>query len=171
MAIEDMHWLTEWDRNEEHSGNVGFSLPEGDWIEASHGGFFYNGAQSARELPRGNEVIEWYSRCGCGWRGPVWERVIDPAKEDRAARRAYSADGSIPKTLLGNLFEEWAEHAQPETLKSSLREMSFEIKRIQGLRDSAVEIARDLGLSWAEIGKSTKMTRQSAQERWGKKNK
>jgi hypothetical protein len=70
-----------------------------------------------RSLPReqgrlrpGSEVTGWVHWCACGWRGRPWTRVPEPAQQDLAARRVYSAHQSPPSSIDDLAGAEWLAH-------------------------------------------------------------
>ncbi len=69
-------------------------------------------------LPRGDsqlrpaaEIAGWLQWCDCGWEFRPWIRVADPAEQDLAARRVYSAHSSPPLETIGDITDvEWISH-------------------------------------------------------------
>ncbi|HYZ55795.1 MAG TPA: hypothetical protein VE733_20170 [Streptosporangiaceae bacterium] len=129
-------------------------------------------AGAGRGVLDGRTAIGWRSVCGCGWRGPLWQRVSDPSQHNPAAHRIYdpapSAWGDAPDGVEHAIFREWRGHLPPESL-ADVRAAAEAVREAQARLDEAVKRARADGSSWAGIGDAAGITRQSAHERWGKR--
>jgi hypothetical protein len=126
------------------------------------------------EAVDGRTAIGWRGVCTCGWRGPLWLRVTDPAAHDLAARRAFDVDpvlarlGDAPGPVEDAIHKEWLAHLPPPAL-DDVRAAAEDVRKAQAALDDAVARARDIACSWADIGDAAGITRQSAHERWGKR--
>lgn len=115
-------------------------------------------------------VVGWAAGCECGWRGRPWTRVVSSAQADRA-RRLLAADvdwadlDQIDETLI---IDEWRNHIAPWQSVEAVEDASAESRAAGERLDEAVRAARRSGASWADIGRATGMTRQSANERWSR---
>ncbi len=129
-------------------------------------------ADAGRGILDGRTAIGWRSVCTCGWRGPLWQRVTDPAEHDPAAHKIYdpapSRWGDVPSGVTEDaIYREWLGHLPPTSL-ADVRSAAEDAREAQDRLAGAVQRARDDGRSWAEIGDAAGVTRQSAHERWGK---
>jgi hypothetical protein len=113
------------------------------------------------------QVTGWQSRCDCGWRGRVWERVAGESGTDLAALRVASVDSFLPEAVEdGPFFDEWAGHVEPVDAVARLVVLQQEVQAATARLDEGVGFARLTGASWADIGRAVGMSRQSAHERW-----
>lgn len=87
---------------------------------------------------------------------------------DGAARtRRGGADDSHQGSRLDQLvIEEWRRHIAPWRSLEELEEATARHAAAVRALDDAARAARDTGALWADIGRATGMTRQSANERW-----
>ncbi|WP_432507239.1 hypothetical protein [Kineococcus arenarius] len=101
-----------------------------------------------------------------------WERVQDPHLEDLCAGRVYAAgdvsamDLSDRRDVEEHLLQLWAQHRAPQEATSAIESAWAHSRNALSALDEAVAAGREVGLSWADIGRATGMTRQSARERW-----
>lgn len=128
------------------------------------------------------EVTGWVVVCECSigaspatmseWLGPLFTRVPSTALENLEKRRIFAADQDVPEVFSrpdveDGVAEVWrSEHV---FLAGTLQDVTAAADAVSAARrrlDAAVGMARHGGASWADIGRSTGMTRQSAQERW-----
>jgi hypothetical protein len=113
-------------------------------------------------------VVGWAAGCECGWRGRPWTRVPSPDLADPGARllatsgNFYDLDGPDEARVI----DEWRSHIAPFTTIEVLEEAAARHAATRGELDEAVRAARAAGASWADIGRATGMTRQSANVRW-----
>lgn len=128
----------------------------------------------------GRQVLGWRAICTCGWHGPLWERVDDPAGHDLAARRVHHPAftvgggtrdhrvfGSPPDEVEDALHDEWIEHVRPHQRLTEVADAADAVTDATERLTRAVHAARDAGASWTDIGRAVGITRQSAHERWG----
>ena len=96
--------------------------------------------------------------------------VGDPKAEDVAARRLYAPDDDLDRNDLAALFEgEWmAQHVAPAAGMQILRDTARDFHDAERTLDAAVATARQLGLSWSDIGTATGMNKQAAHSRWSR---
>lgn len=73
-------------------------------------------------------------------------------------------------------FQTWAEQVQPEAIVdediAALQEVGIAANALDDARSrlqSAVDSARDVGLSWARIGTVLGVSRQAAEQRFGRR--
>lgn len=128
-----------------------------------------------------SDVTGWVVCCDCAigdsfrhttWVGPMFTRVRSRELEDLTQLRMYGANDEV--AFVGEraeveeaVIDVWrAEHAfSAEALAEVESDATSEAAARQRL-DAAVAIARHGGGSWDEIGRATRMSSQSAQERW-----
>lgn len=60
----------------------------------------------------------------------------------------------------------WDAHRAPADALHALEDAWADARRAADAVDRAVAAGRVAGLSWADVGRATGMTRQSARERW-----
>jgi len=112
------------------------------------------------------------------WSSPVvWRRVYSSAEQDLDQHLIYASlddEGSVDIGGRGDLEElliaEWRTHIEPEDHARSIRDAVDAINQAQQTLDLEVAAARASGMSWAEIGRAARVTRQAARERWGVSN-
>ncbi|WP_380166401.1 hypothetical protein [Jannaschia sp. R86511] len=128
------------------------------------------------------EVTGWVIVCDCSptsqtrtpsaWLGPVLTRVPSTALEDLAAQRVHAGDEDVMDVfhrddVLEVVADLWRwEHLFPAGTLADVTAAAEAVSVARARLDGAVVMARHGGASWADIGRATGMTRQSAQERW-----
>jgi hypothetical protein len=125
------------------------------------------------ELLDGRTAIGWRGVCECGWRGPLWGRVADPAQHAPAGRRVFdpgpSVYGDVPSEAIEDaIYREWLGHL-PSTSLTDVRDAAEDAHKAEARLTEAVQRARADGCSWADIGEAVGIARQSAHERWAKR--
>ena len=134
------------------------------------------------ELTRpAGEVTGWIVCCDCythsryspsTWTGPVFTRVPSQALENIAARKIFAQDDDVADASYRPEVEDAArelwrlEHTFGTDAITEVEAAANAVEQAKLRLDAAVALARSSGASWADIGRSTGMTRQSAQERW-----
>ncbi len=122
-------------------------------------------------------VVGWQVACDCpgsrtGWLSDQeWARVANPAKEDIARGQIYATDEGVrfveDRDDLHEVFRAtWRKHVERGESLAELRSARAAMHAAERRLDLAVSQARSQGVSWAEIGRATGMTRQSAHGRW-----
>lgn len=127
------------------------------------------------------EVTGWVICCDCHlddsfryttWTGPVFTRVPSKALESLAERRIYAPDAEVAyvgdrEDVEQAVVDLWrSEHAFSMDALVEVEAAARAAAEAKLRLDAAVGLARHGGASWADIGRSAGMTRQSAQERW-----
>ncbi len=128
------------------------------------------------------EVTGWVVCCDCyrntsfgpasSWVGPVFTQVPSKTLEDLAARRVFAADDDVVyvserEDVRAAAVGLWrSEHAFGIDALTEVEAASAAVSQAKLRLDAAVALARNSDASWADIGRATGMTRQSAQERW-----
>lgn len=116
------------------------------------------------------DVIGWIPACSCGWRGHAWTRSPEPWDTDLDHRIAYSRDSHIPETVEdGPIYDEWHRHVAPVDALTGLGALAAAHADAGRRLNEAVATARAGGASWATIGAAVGITRQSAHERWARR--
>lgn len=128
------------------------------------------------------EVTSWVIVCDCAagsqarslstWLGPVFTRVPSTALEDLRARRVYAVDEDVVdvfhrqdvEAVVAGLWR--SEHLFTAGTLADVSAAAEAVDAARARLDGAVAMARHGGANWADIGRATGMTRQSAQERW-----
>ncbi|PZU49470.1 MAG: hypothetical protein DI571_02350 [Arsenicicoccus sp.] len=138
--------------------------------------------EEAEEWRPDAAVVGYVAGCECGWRGRPWTRVHsataagstawhgpeDDAVVDEDNRLIfqpgpyYDLDGAAEQPVI----EEWRRHIAPWRSLEDLEEAAARQAAATRELDEAVRAAKAAGASWADIGRATGMTRQSANERW-----
>jgi len=184
-------WLTEDGRHEGYlapmfgdgqrgRGITGGSVPH-DEVVVGDQGQREDGSWTWPTRPAG-EVTGWVVCCDCysntsfgpagSWVGPVFTRVPSKTQEDLAARRIFAADDEVAYVGERDEVRDAAvallrsEHAFGVDALAEVEAAAAAAAQAKLRLDAAVALARHLGASWADIGRSAGMARQSAQERW-----
>jgi hypothetical protein len=133
----------------------------------------------------GRTAIGWRGVCECGWRGPLWQRVTEPPPGSDAlldgldggrvnwAKRmvfdpALTPHGDVVSSVEDSIYQEWRGHLEPRAL-AEVRAAAESVRKTDYQLADAVARARADGRSWADIGAAAGITRQSANERWGRR--
>lgn len=128
-------------------------------------------AGHADDVLDGRTAIGWRGHCGCGWQGPLWERVATAEEASTTDRKVWWPDpdhyGEAPAGVQDTVWSEWETHLEPKSL-IAIREAAQAVREAQARLDAAVRVACEERRSWTEIGKAAGMRRQSAHERWGR---
>jgi len=164
-----MAWVTE---DGTHEGYVGAELEGGRLAATYSAGVVeaWNARTQTFDAFPNNAVIGWVVACGCGWRGHRWDRVTDPDSADWATGRVYDTEGEgwAPPSVEDAGHEEWKQHADTIGWSDELELAAREADAARRRLNDAVAAARADGASWADIGRATGLTRQSAHERWSR---
>ncbi len=126
------------------------------------------------------EVTSWIIVCDCGsssgstatWLGPELVRVPSAALEDLQDRRIHAVDAGVRdvfhrKDVEAVVADLWrSEHLFTVGTLDDVAAAAAGVHAARACLDGAVAMARNGGASWADIGRATGMSRQSAQERW-----
>ncbi|MFC8047969.1 hypothetical protein [Nocardia sp. NPDC057353] len=132
--------------------------------------------RGARQPRTVDEIVGWFAVCTddhgreC-WRGPIWDRVTDPADHLPEARRVYSGPEhyhSMPDDCEDLAMDDWSRHYAPFHAVLPVQQAAAEVADAQRALTEAVREARAQGASWETIGRAAGMSRQSAHERWSK---
>jgi hypothetical protein len=118
----------------------------------------------------GGTAIGWRGLCTCGWTGPLWRRTPLPPAHSPALHTVYADPGryaSPPDGTEAAIGEEWRGHLPPPELVAVAAAAGAARTAAADL-DDAVRRAHASGASWAAIGAAAGMSRQAANERWGK---
>ena len=121
----------------------------------------------AEQWRPGAAVVGWVAGCTCGWRGTPWSRV--PAAEaDPAARRLATAGpwADLEAADENRVRQEWRGHIAGWQALEDVEATAARQAAAARALDEAVRAALAAGATWADIGRATGMTRQSATERW-----
>lgn len=117
------------------------------------------------ELVSESEATGWQGTCNCGWTGRQWQRVQGAGKTDLTRYRVKAAVGSpssAPLSVEESILSEWQKHVRAWGLQMAARSYERAAVRL----NETVKAARDSGLTWADIGTETGMSRQAAHQRW-----
>jgi hypothetical protein len=129
-------------------------------------------AKGRADVVDGRTAIGWRGLCGCGWQGPLWRRVPTEAAADPARRLVYWASPDQWADPLGEIEdairEEWSAHL-PSPAITDVKAAAVAARKADDALGDAVRRARLGGETWAAIGAAAGMTRQAANERWGKR--
>lgn len=159
-----------------HEGSVGMLFADGavgagwqgDRVLVEVDGGSRSAGVGEWQYRAGREVTGWLPRCSCGWAGHPWVRGDERWDYDPVMRVAYSPDSFVPEAVEdGPLYDEWRAHAVPLEQLGPLAGVHAEAGR---RLDDAVAAARRGGASWAQIGAAVGITRQSAHERWARRD-
>jgi len=119
----------------------------------------------ATPLPAHETVIGWRAGCDCGWRG----RQFYPRAE------WPSTTGAVPAAVEGwdtttATCGDWVRHVQQAVPELSIYEMGRQLTDIQATLTEAVAVAvaRQAGLSWAQIGDAAGVSAEHSARRWGR---
>jgi hypothetical protein len=122
------------------------------------------------------EVTGWIGVCTCGWRSRPWARVATPPEEDLAARRVYGgffmSDGRLfdvdNRAVCRTTLAEWRQHIEPDGLLALIGDLTEQRRQLDERLARLVAQAREVGVTWEDIGRAAGVTRQSAHERWSR---
>lgn len=112
------------------------------------------------------DVVGWRNLCECGWQGTTWDRAATTVTGSFPdADSAYLPGGD---SVDDAAYAEWQTHIQPLKRLAGVQAAAAAYAAARDELDRAVHAARasDPAASWADIGRATGMTRQSAHERW-----
>lgn len=144
------------------------------------------GNYSGNDIQRSDdEIVGWRLRCDCSsdttfrpvahWEGPQFERVATAALEDLENGRIFVRSGECATDVAEREDVEevvrvrWLfQHVSPLEALNTISTSRAEIVAATQRLDQAVTYARAAGQTWDKIGQAAGMTRQSAQERWGR---
>jgi|GEM_PF-1603860 len=117
----------------------------------------------------GREAVGWRGVCECGWRGPLWRRVSDPAGHDLAARQVHDGErsrwGDPPPGVEDAIWAEWHSHLPPRSL-TAVRAAALSFSHARAQLGEAIRQARAEGGTWDQIAAATGTTSQDARPRW-----
>lgn len=177
-----MTWVSDDGR---HEGWAAAEFPDGRVSTAIAGGAgvavrTVEDAVSARVRPPdwptddvidGSTAIGWRGLCSCGWTGPLWRRTPLPPAHNPGLHTVYADPGQYaipPDGTEDAIAGEWRGHLPPPELAAVTAAADAARKAAADL-DDAVRRAHASGASWAAIGAAAGMSRQAANERWGKR--
>lgn len=138
-------------------------------VEGVSGKFSKHPVHAGREIIPDDTVIGWRSFCVCGWTGPFWKRALTASEEIRTKHLAFVPflGVAVPSVAVeAAMHLEWLTHAQPAAAISELKAAVRSLKDAEGRVDRGVHSARSAGVSWAAIGTTLGISKQSAHERW-----
>lgn len=138
-------------------------------VEGVSGSLTRHPVHHGRELVPDDKVIGWHSLCACGWTGPFWRRVVTASEESLSKHLAFVPflGTAVPSvTVEDTMHQEWLNHAEPAAAISELQAASRAFKAAEGRVGRGVHSARAAGVSWATIGTTLGISKQSAHERW-----
>lgn len=101
-------------------------------------------------------VVTWQVRCECGWKGSSRAAVTD---EDGDRDAVGGSDEMF--------LPEWKAHVAPLVALSNLKDLVDAQRALEADIEETIRLARHSGASWSEIGRTARMTKQGAQQRWG----
>jgi hypothetical protein len=128
-----------------------------------------------------SEVTGWVVCCDCTpadsrrgitWVGPVFDRVASRELEDLTQRRLYAPDTEVAYVadrpeVEHAVIELWrSEHTVSAMALADVEAEAITAAQAKRRLDTSVALARHHGATWAEIGRATGMSGQSAQGRW-----
>ena len=148
-------------------GGVAVRTPE----DAINGAYTTYGADP--ETADGRTAIGWRGLCTCGWLGPLWRRVPAEAGADPVRRLVHWARpdewAEAPEATEDAIRAEWKAHLPSPTL-GEIKSAALAVRKATNELDDAVSRARLDGATWAAIGDAAGMSRQAANERWGRRS-
>lgn len=189
-----MSWTQ--DNAPDHEGYAAYLVPDGRTTSAGTGlGVLLDrpdadvraaAAHAAGRAPAQDELYElvawadilgWQTECSCGWRGQTWTRTstIPGQYGGKEPADAYLPGGS---SVEDQAISDWNTHLQPvalvadiEAAAAAVRAAAAEVARATQRLDTAVAAGRAASpaITWDTIGRAVRITRQSAQERWGRR--
>ena len=124
--------------------------------------------EEAEEWRPDAAVVGWVAGCTCGWRGTPWVRVADSGLADPAAR-TLAAPGpwaDVEAADETRIIQEWRTHIAPWRALEDLKTAATRRAAATRALDEAVRGAVAAGAAWADIGRASGQTGQSAAERW-----
>lgn len=105
-----------------------------------------------------DQVVTWRVTCECGWTG---------SERPATTKTGYSTR-DCPDELTDRVFApEWQTHVAPFAALTDLDGLIGELRSVETRIAKTVWLARTGGASWAQVGRSTGLTKQGAQQRWG----
>jgi hypothetical protein len=104
-----------------------------------------------------DQVVGWRICCECGWHG----------RELAAYTTGSRGQRHCPEELeKRELLPEWSEHVDALANVAGLADLCAQARHLEREIADRVATMREAGISWTEIGKAARMTRQGAQQRW-----
>lgn len=164
-------WATAWFPDDmlgiaSQGGLIQVAMPQAE------GRLFDYSAIDAEMWRSRDEVAGFQIVCDCGWRGTLWTRVRAPAEQDIEKRLLFSEDG-YADDFDELLRPEWAAHIAPDEALRAVAEAAEELNAVTAPLAEQLEVrvlaARALGASWTDVGRAVGISRQSAHERWAKR--
>jgi hypothetical protein len=173
-----MAWLSD---DGAHEGFLGVVFADDRVVG---GGYSRDGirveTENGTELRPYADVIGWQVTCyhsvpgdpSVLWRGEEWARVASPDDEDVSGGRLFATDQDVSdladiRSDVEMLAKaDWWRHVAPGNALHALRLAAEAAAEADRALDQAVKEARQVGASWAQIGRATGMARQSAHQRW-----
>lgn len=164
-----------------HEGWLGAVIPDGRisvdirvggvYVEGITGAYPRNPLMLSHEIVPDDQITGWHAVCACHWTGPRWQRVRTPEEADISKRQAFVPflGNAVPSVSVENAIGlEWAAHAAPAAAVSELEAAYRALKKAENRVTRGVDAARVAGVSWARIGATQRISRQSAHERWNR---
>lgn len=164
-----------------HEGYAAAIAPDGRLSGSSSGaGWFFKGIsgkyprdtlQRDQEIIPDRDIIGWRGSCMCGWAGEPFSRAATRELADVQQRSEYVPfDGFADPSqrITDMIHDEWRAHTSPVVAHHAVEDAAREYRQAKARLDNAVTAAKTAGTSWADIGTATHLTRQAAQQRWGK---
>lgn len=162
-----------------HEGWLSAVIPDGRTsTDVRAGGVHVQGITGAyprhplmpnHEIVPDDQVMGWQAVCACGWTGPLWERVQTPKEVSISKRQAFVPflGDAVPSVAVEEAIgKEWSGHAVPAAAVAELESAYRALKNAESRISRGVTSARLAGVSWARIGATQEISRQSAHERW-----
>jgi hypothetical protein len=129
----------------------------------------YRGTDGKDEIVPWTQLLGWQSKCSCGWSGLFWLRDdTDPVEFDGTdPLDARLADGTLVEDASR---ADWEPHVNALQALNDVEAAFLAFEAARTRLDQAVAKARATvpPRSWEAIGRKTRMTKQSAHERWGR---
>ena len=130
-----------------------------------------SGSWGQMDTVDGRTAIGWRWVCSCGQAGPVWWRAPTAADHSPARHQVHApgtgATADPPDDLEEAIRAEWLAHL-PTPAIAEVSAAAAAARKADADLAAAVRRARDAGESWAAIGTAAGMSRQAANQRWGK---
>lgn len=158
-----------------HIGRLGVVLPdrrlgvghEPDYVcvEGVTGQHLRDPVRTGFELVPEDLTVGWQPHCECGWRGEACNRIGSTHEilgANRSVKALIGSPAIPPLHLEQTAMEQWRRHVLSWNVEMAAQSLGRAAVRL----DQAVTEARTAGLTWADIGRNTGMTRQAAHQRW-----
>jgi hypothetical protein len=144
------------------SGGVIVHELTGDDVVAGREVRRYEGSDYLDVVIPWDQVVTWRLSCQCGWTGSERPAQVAP-NSPGDGYRDYDAFPEIE----AEFAREWSAHVEPFVALYDLEQLVDELRSVESRVEDKVQLARQAGASWSQVGRAAGLSKQGAQQRWG----